>query len=93
MLFDSTAYILFLIFAVLLYWRLSFRKQNYMLLAASYFLRLVGLAFPLFDGRLDPRGLFRRAQNGLGFRRTNAPFPPLFLAHTEFFFPWSVQVF
>jgi alginate O-acetyltransferase complex protein AlgI len=37
MLFDSTAYILFLILAVLVYWRLPFRKQNYFLLAASYF--------------------------------------------------------
>jgi alginate O-acetyltransferase complex protein AlgI len=37
MLFDSTAYILFLILVVLLYWRLPFRKQNYFLLAASYF--------------------------------------------------------
>jgi len=37
MLFDSAAYILFLILVVLVYWRLPFRKQNYMLLAASYF--------------------------------------------------------
>src|SRR5438034_1398297 len=37
MLFDSTAYILFLILATLVYWCLPFRKQNYMLLAASYF--------------------------------------------------------
>src|SRR5438046_4915481 len=37
MLFDSTAYILFLILATLAYWCLPFRKQNYMLLAASYF--------------------------------------------------------
>jgi alginate O-acetyltransferase complex protein AlgI len=37
MLFDSTAYVLFLIFITLLYWRLPFRKQNYLLLAASYF--------------------------------------------------------
>ena len=37
MLFDSAAYILFLILVVLIYWRLPFRKQNYMLLAASYF--------------------------------------------------------
>ena len=36
MLFDSTAYILFLILAVLIYWRLPFRQQNYFLLAASY---------------------------------------------------------
>ena len=36
MLFDSTAYILFLILVVLVYWRLPFRKQNYFLLAASY---------------------------------------------------------
>src|SRR6266404_7276601 len=37
MLFDSTVYILFLALVVLLYWRLPFRKQNYFLLAASYF--------------------------------------------------------
>src|SRR5439155_5334048 len=37
MLFDSTAYVLFLILAALVYWRLPFRKQNYLLLAASYF--------------------------------------------------------
>src|SRR5437016_14146142 len=37
MLFDSTAYGLFLILVVLIYWRLPFRKQNYLLLAASYF--------------------------------------------------------
>ncbi|HKV64641.1 MAG TPA: MBOAT family protein [Candidatus Acidoferrum sp.] len=36
MLFDSTAYILFLTLAVLIYWRLPFRQQNYFLLAASY---------------------------------------------------------
>ena len=37
MLFDSTAYIVFLIAVVLLYWRLPFRSQNHFLLAASYF--------------------------------------------------------
>ena len=37
MLFDSTAYIFFLVLVVLIYWRLSFRKQNYLILAASYF--------------------------------------------------------
>src|SRR2546423_2373566 len=37
MLFDSTAYGLFLILVLLIYWRLPFRKQNYWLLAASYF--------------------------------------------------------
>src|SRR6266478_2400620 len=37
MLFDSTAYGLFLILALLIYWRLPFRKQNYLLLGASYF--------------------------------------------------------
>jgi alginate O-acetyltransferase complex protein AlgI len=36
MLFDSTAYVLFLILVVLIYWRLPFRQQNYFLLAASY---------------------------------------------------------
>jgi D-alanyl-lipoteichoic acid acyltransferase DltB (MBOAT superfamily) len=37
MFFDSTAYVVFLSFVTLLYWRLPFRKQNYLLLAASYF--------------------------------------------------------
>jgi alginate O-acetyltransferase complex protein AlgI len=37
MLFDSTIYVLFLTLVVLIYWRLPFRKQNYFLLAASYF--------------------------------------------------------
>lgn len=37
MLFDSPAYFLFLIFVVLVYWRLAWRQQNWMLLAASYF--------------------------------------------------------
>jgi len=37
MLFDSTAYVLFLLLVVLVYWRLPFRKQNFFLLAASYF--------------------------------------------------------
>lgn len=37
MLFDSTAYVVFLILVVLLYWRLAFRQQNLFLLAASYF--------------------------------------------------------
>lgn len=37
MLFDSTAYVLFLILIVLVYWRLPLRLQNYFLLAASYF--------------------------------------------------------
>ncbi len=37
MLFDSPVYLLFLIFVVLLYWRLGFRAQNRLLLAASYF--------------------------------------------------------
>src|SRR5712691_6323880 len=37
MLFDSPVYLLFLIFVVLLYWRLGFRAQNRFLLAASYF--------------------------------------------------------
>src|ERR1700726_2850332 len=36
MFFDSTAYVVFLSFVTLLYWRLPFRKQNYLLLAASY---------------------------------------------------------
>src|SRR5260370_23888101 len=37
MFFDSTAYIVFLILVVLVYWRLPFRAQNRFLLAASYF--------------------------------------------------------
>src|SRR5712671_3082539 len=37
MLFDSPVYLLFLIFVALLYWRLGFRAQNILLLAASYF--------------------------------------------------------
>jgi D-alanyl-lipoteichoic acid acyltransferase DltB (MBOAT superfamily) len=37
MFFDSTAYVLFLTVVTLLYWRLDFRKQNWFLLAASYF--------------------------------------------------------
>jgi alginate O-acetyltransferase complex protein AlgI len=37
MLFDSAAYVLFLTLVTLLYWRLPFRKQNCLLLLASYF--------------------------------------------------------
>ncbi len=37
MLFDSPAYVLFLLLVVLFYWRLNFRNQNRFLLAASYF--------------------------------------------------------
>jgi D-alanyl-lipoteichoic acid acyltransferase DltB (MBOAT superfamily) len=37
MLFDSVAYVLFLLLVVLLCWRLNFRNQNRFLLAASYF--------------------------------------------------------
>ena len=55
MLFDSAAYILFLILVVLIYWRLPFRKQNYMLLAASYF----------FYGWWDWRFLFLMAGSTL----------------------------
>src|SRR5258706_1922980 len=36
MLFDSTAYLLFLALVTLVYWRLPFRRQNYLLLLASY---------------------------------------------------------
>jgi len=36
-LFDSPIYFLFLIVVVLVYWRLPWRTQNWMLLAASYF--------------------------------------------------------
>lgn len=55
MLFDSAAYILFLILVVLVYWRLPFRKQNYLLLAASYF----------FYGWWDWRFLFLMAGSTL----------------------------
>lgn len=37
MLFDSPVYILFLVLVVAVYWRLEWRRQNIMLLAASYF--------------------------------------------------------
>ncbi len=37
MLFDSPVYFLFLTLVVAVYWRLPWRKQNWMLLAASYF--------------------------------------------------------
>ena len=50
MLFDSPAFIVFLILVVLLYWRLSRRWQNIFLLGASYFLRVVGLAVLVLDG-------------------------------------------
>lgn len=55
MFFDSTAYIVFLILVVLLYWRLSFRRQNWFLLAASYF----------FYGWWDWRFLFLMAGSTL----------------------------
>jgi alginate O-acetyltransferase complex protein AlgI len=55
MLFDSAAYVLFLILVVLAYWRLPFRKQNYLLLAASYF----------FYGWWDWRFLFLMAGSTL----------------------------
>src|SRR5713226_2025691 len=55
MLFDSTAYVFFLALVALLYWRLSFRKQNYFLLAASYF----------FYGWWDWRFLFLMAGSTL----------------------------
>jgi hypothetical protein len=50
MLFDSTAYVLFLALVVLLYWRLEFRKQNY-LLDGSH---LNPKGASLFTGRLGP---------------------------------------
>lgn len=37
MLFDTPVYLVFLILVVLIYWRLSWRKQNRFLLATSYF--------------------------------------------------------
>jgi alginate O-acetyltransferase complex protein AlgI len=55
MLFDSTAYVVFLTIVALLYWRLPFRKQNLFLLAASYF----------FYGWWDWRFLFLMAGSTL----------------------------
>jgi alginate O-acetyltransferase complex protein AlgI len=55
MFFDSTAYVVFLTLAALLYWRLPFRSQNYFLLAASYF----------FYGWWDWRFLFLMAASTL----------------------------
>jgi len=55
MLFDSTPYVLFLALVVLIYWRLPFLKQNYLLLAASYF----------FYGWWDWRFLFLMAASTL----------------------------
>src|SRR5580704_9021641 len=37
MLFDTPAYILFLVLVVIIYWRLSWRRQNLFLLGCSYF--------------------------------------------------------
>jgi D-alanyl-lipoteichoic acid acyltransferase DltB (MBOAT superfamily) len=37
MLFDSPAYFIFLVIVVCLYWRLTWRRQNALLLCASYF--------------------------------------------------------
>jgi D-alanyl-lipoteichoic acid acyltransferase DltB (MBOAT superfamily) len=37
MLFDSPVYLVFLTLVVLVYWRLGWRRQNVLLLAASYF--------------------------------------------------------
>jgi alginate O-acetyltransferase complex protein AlgI len=37
MLFDTPAYLLFLVLVVLIYWRLGWRRQNLFLLACSYF--------------------------------------------------------
>src|SRR5215472_15438773 len=37
MLFDSPAYFIFLVAVVFLYWRLNWRRQNALLLCASYF--------------------------------------------------------
>ena len=37
MLFDTPIYLLFLALVVVLYWRLNWRPQNLLLLAASYF--------------------------------------------------------
>src|SRR5207247_1482555 len=37
MLFDTPVYFVFLILVVLAYWRLSWRRQNVLLLVASYF--------------------------------------------------------
>jgi alginate O-acetyltransferase complex protein AlgI len=53
MYFDSTAYIVFLLLVVAVYWRLPFRAQNLFLLAASYF----------FYGWWDWRFLFLMASS------------------------------
>jgi alginate O-acetyltransferase complex protein AlgI len=37
MLFDTPAYLLFLVLVVIIYWRLSWRRQNLFLLGCSYF--------------------------------------------------------
>jgi D-alanyl-lipoteichoic acid acyltransferase DltB (MBOAT superfamily) len=55
MVFDSTAFVVFLILVALLYWHLSFRAQNYFLLSASYF----------FYGWWDWRFLFLMATSTL----------------------------
>ncbi|HVY07559.1 MAG TPA: MBOAT family protein [Burkholderiales bacterium] len=55
MLFDSPAYILFLLLVVIVYWRLAFRAQNFFLLGASYF----------FYGWWDWRFLFLMAASTL----------------------------
>src|SRR6516165_6644249 len=53
--FDSTAYAVFLVLVVVIYWRLRFRAQNGLLLAASYF----------FYGWWDWRFLFLMAGSTL----------------------------
>jgi alginate O-acetyltransferase complex protein AlgI len=37
MLFDTPAYFIFLVVVVFIYWRVSWRRQNFLLLGASYF--------------------------------------------------------
>src|SRR5438105_2282712 len=37
MLFDTPVYCLFLALVVIVYWQLGWRRQNFLLLAASYF--------------------------------------------------------
>ena len=73
MLFDSPIYFVFLILVALLYWQLPWRKQNWMLLGASYFFygwwdwRFVGLM--ILSTTLDYFLAFRVADLNAPHRR------------------------
>ncbi len=73
MLFDTPIYFLFLFLVVLLYWRLSWRRQNVFLLCASYF--LYGwwdwrfLLLMIFSTTIDYLIAQRIAEEGPGTRR------------------------